>query len=188
MFIRDDYCQGTALIDSETDQYIVNSPNVFGGCPICGKNDGWRNVGRSHWFVCNRHRTKWCWGENQFSCWKQETPEDWYKNQVTLLAYVEVDPVFGLRPPTAEAAAAAAEEIIGELNAIERRRAKLPDKILPAFARVMIHLWTARKEEFENASPEQRRGHLFQDLVRLSNWINEESLTAEEACTETSEE
>ena len=95
--------------------------------------------------------------------------------------------VFELQPPTADAAATATEKIIGKLSTIQRRRAKVPDKVFPAFAHVMIHLWTASKEEFQKASPEQRRGHIFQDLVRLSNWVNDENLTAEVARDEASE-
>src|SRR5690348_17591745 len=45
----------------------------FGGCPYCHKTDGYINVGREHWFVCDQHQTKWRIGENLFSSWREET-------------------------------------------------------------------------------------------------------------------
>lgn len=50
--------------------------NYFGGCPKCGKTDGYINIGRSHWFSCEKHKTKWCIGSNLFSSWKDETEEE----------------------------------------------------------------------------------------------------------------
>jgi hypothetical protein len=48
----------------------------FGACPQCGNNDGFYNAGRSHWFVCHEHRTRWWVGSNLFSGWKEETEEE----------------------------------------------------------------------------------------------------------------
>ncbi len=45
----------------------------FGGCPKCGSQDGYTNVGRSHWVFCIAHRTMWCIGWNLFSSWQYET-------------------------------------------------------------------------------------------------------------------
>ncbi len=28
----------------------------WGKCPICGKNDGCRSIGRSHWYYCIEHK------------------------------------------------------------------------------------------------------------------------------------
>jgi len=50
--------------------------DYFGVCPICKKNDGYRNHGRAQWMVCIEHKLKWCFGENLFSSWKDETPQD----------------------------------------------------------------------------------------------------------------
>ena len=33
--------------------------DFFGGCPECGHNDGYLNIGRCQWFLCHKHRTKW---------------------------------------------------------------------------------------------------------------------------------
>jgi len=48
----------------------------FGMCPICRKNDGYVNVGSSHWFICEEHRVRWCIGANVFSSWRDETESE----------------------------------------------------------------------------------------------------------------
>jgi hypothetical protein len=45
----------------------------FGLCPICHRNDGYTNAGRSHWFFCKEHQKKWCGGINLFSSCREET-------------------------------------------------------------------------------------------------------------------
>ena len=47
--------------------------HYFGGCPECGDQDGYTNVGRSHWVFCKAHRTMWCIGANLFSSCQDET-------------------------------------------------------------------------------------------------------------------
>lgn len=51
--------------------------DYFGGCSICGKNDGYRNVRREHWFFCRNHQVRWPAGENLFSSWRYEDSDDW---------------------------------------------------------------------------------------------------------------
>ena len=48
----------------------------FGLCPTCKKTDGYVNVGRSHWFICEEHRVRWCIGANVFSSWHYETESE----------------------------------------------------------------------------------------------------------------
>ena len=48
----------------------------FGVCSACGKNDGFVNIGRGHWFFCKGHRVQWYVGDNLFSSWRQETEEE----------------------------------------------------------------------------------------------------------------
>ena len=67
----------------------------FGGCPECGRTKGYMNVGRSQWFVCDTHRTRWCVGMNLFSSWRDESEDEWRRNAVRLEGYREVEP---LRP------------------------------------------------------------------------------------------
>ena len=48
----------------------------FGVCPICRKNDGYINVGRGHWFLCDEHKIKWLAGSNLFDSSKEQTEEE----------------------------------------------------------------------------------------------------------------
>lgn len=94
--------------NSDTD----NSPDVCGGCPVCGGNDGFVNVGRAHWFMCDKHKTKWCVGDNWFRCWRFETEEIWRENARLLSAYRTVKPEFPL--PEKERAAGRGDFTEGE--------------------------------------------------------------------------
>jgi hypothetical protein len=67
--------------------------DYWGGCPLCGSNDGYLNVGAAHWFHCQEHATKWCVGENLFSGWRSESEEDWHENAKVLSNYAEVEPL-----------------------------------------------------------------------------------------------
>ena len=71
---------------------IIPFPTIdyFGGCPKCGQHNGYLNVEREHWFYCERHRTKWCFGENVFSSWRYEDEATWRRNAHKLAAYREV--------------------------------------------------------------------------------------------------
>ncbi len=51
----------------------TQTQHYFGGCPECGGQDGYTNVGRSHLVFCIAHRTMWCIGVNLFSSWQHET-------------------------------------------------------------------------------------------------------------------
>ena len=48
----------------------------FGLCPICKKTDGYLNIGRIHWFICKKHRSRWCVGSNLFSSWRDEAESE----------------------------------------------------------------------------------------------------------------
>ena len=65
----------------------------FGVCPICGRNDGFLNVGRAHWFVCHAHHVRWCVGENLFSCWRRQTPAARQLTWERIRDYREVIPI-----------------------------------------------------------------------------------------------
>jgi hypothetical protein len=78
-------------------------PGPFGDCPACGKNDGYRNVGREHWFYCDEHKVRWIAGVNLFSSWWYESEQDWEHNWALLREYEEVEPWLRQRPAVAEA-------------------------------------------------------------------------------------
>ena len=74
---------------------LREEPGYFGGCPKCGRNDGYLNVGKSHWFVCDEHKTTWFVGSNLFSSWREQSQEVWEENARQLSEYKDVEP---LRP------------------------------------------------------------------------------------------
>lgn len=76
---------------------IVPFPDIrhawhCGGCPVCGKNDGYLNVGAEHWFICIHHKTKWMIGENLFDSWMNQTVAQHLSAEQILRAYQEVSP------------------------------------------------------------------------------------------------
>lgn len=87
------YAKRQELLEKELHN---NSHHYFGTCPECGDNDGYRNAGKSHWFLCHEHRVRWCVGSNLFSSWRHETEEQQRH------AY-EVDPGWGHYAKVAEA-------------------------------------------------------------------------------------
>jgi hypothetical protein len=62
----------------------------FGGCPVCGRTNGFHSVGPEHWYVCHTHRTKWNVGRNLFSSWKYLTEEEHRENHELLAGYRDV--------------------------------------------------------------------------------------------------
>lgn len=83
----------TAIEATEAAQQVTTD-EYFGGCPHCGETDGYLNVGREHWFVCDAHKTKWHVGSNLFSSWHDETEEGWLKNEYRLSQFMEVEPIY----------------------------------------------------------------------------------------------
>jgi hypothetical protein len=69
-----------------------NFDTHFGVCPACGSHDGFVNIGKNHFFVCHQHKHAWNVGWNLFSCWQEETEEDWKKNEALLNGYRFVEP------------------------------------------------------------------------------------------------
>jgi hypothetical protein len=68
--------------------------NYFGTCPRCHQTDGYVNVGASHWFVCDKHKTKWFIGENLFSSAMDETLQQQRERlkKMGFDSYEEVEP------------------------------------------------------------------------------------------------
>lgn len=90
--------RGEVLSDAASNVIPLRpEPSGFGDCPTCGRNSGYLNVGREHWFFCRIHRLKWCAGDNLMSTWRNETDADWERNSAFLSSYIPV-------PPTTDAA------------------------------------------------------------------------------------
>jgi hypothetical protein len=72
----------------------IKTDEYFGGCPECGKTDGYLNTGSAHWFVCDAHRVRWCIGSNLFSSWRDETEDEQRRAWERVDDYAEVKPVY----------------------------------------------------------------------------------------------
>lgn len=64
----------------------------WGACPVCGRNDGYQNIGNHHFFSCKKHRTTWCPASNRFERSRIETREWWKEAWEELKYYRTVDP------------------------------------------------------------------------------------------------
>jgi hypothetical protein len=69
-------------------------PGRLGDCPRCGRNDGFLNIYKAHWFICKRHKVKWYAGWDLFPGWQNESQEDWKRNWRILSQYQEVHAKF----------------------------------------------------------------------------------------------
>ena len=80
-----------------TPTNIIPFPDIrhalhFGGCPVCGKNDGYLNLRAEHWFICREHKNKWLLGKNLFDSWMTQTIAQHLAAQKLLSGYNEVQP------------------------------------------------------------------------------------------------
>lgn len=78
-----------------TPTNIIPFPDIrhalhCGGCPVCGKNDGYLNLGSQHWFICRDHKMKWLVGDNLFDSWMNQTVSQHLTAERLLDGYREV--------------------------------------------------------------------------------------------------
>lgn len=68
----------------------------FGLCPICKETDGYLNVGRNHWFVCEKHRVRWWVGENLFSDCHDESELEQQRHceKIGFDAFKDIEPFY----------------------------------------------------------------------------------------------
>lgn len=83
-------------MSSKQDADVRKSDDYFGVCPECNESDGYLNIGRNHWGVCHKHKTKWCIGSNLFSSWRDQTKEDFERTAERLKDYREVEEQYPL--------------------------------------------------------------------------------------------
>jgi len=78
------------------DKPRVTTDEYFGGCPECGKSDGYLNAGRTHVFFCREHKVRWIAGSNLFSDWRNETEEEQRRawNEAGLEGTKLVEPIY----------------------------------------------------------------------------------------------
>jgi hypothetical protein len=84
--------------DRQCANHANENISYWGGCPICGGNDGcMTDSGRNHWYHCRTHRTKWCVGINLFSV-DYLSPQNLLANEYRLRHYEAVTPVSSYNP------------------------------------------------------------------------------------------
>ena len=70
----------------------IRYESFCGGCPVCGNNDGYINVGAEHWCICREHKIKWLVGENLFDSWMTQTLAQHLSAEKLLAIYQEAVP------------------------------------------------------------------------------------------------
>lgn len=66
----------------------------FGVCPRCGGCGGCFDIGRDHYFYCERHNVAWCFGSNVFSGWKDTSEAQFAANGRKLASMRLVEPIY----------------------------------------------------------------------------------------------
>lgn len=62
-------------------------------CPLCGDGDGYLNIGRVHFGICEPCGIRWVIGENLFSSWRDEDEATWERNGLTLERFTKYNPL-----------------------------------------------------------------------------------------------
>ena len=75
----------------------IRKNDYWGLCPKCKGEPLFRNISRYHWAACDKHRVKWCIGENLFSGWRDETLDTWEANELELSEYRGVKPFYWIQ-------------------------------------------------------------------------------------------
>ncbi|MGE3745633.1 MAG: hypothetical protein AB7G25_07995 [Sphingomonadaceae bacterium] len=75
----------------------ITTDQRFGGCPQCGRNDGYLNDRANHWFYCEAHKVCWNPASNVLSSWRDENELDWKRTRAKLQAYGVVEPLYPRR-------------------------------------------------------------------------------------------
>jgi hypothetical protein len=65
----------------------------FGGCPQCGKQDGYLNSERDHWGYCDAHKCCWSFGHDLSSTRENETKEEQKEKLHHIEGYAKVEPL-----------------------------------------------------------------------------------------------
>ena len=77
---------------------LKNTEYYFGACPKCGGVDGMLNVGRNHWFYCEKHGLCWSGGYGLFTIPDDETEANWRSNAERLSSMAVCEPLQYIPP------------------------------------------------------------------------------------------
>jgi len=69
-------------------------PANWGMCPVCGKHNGYVNLGAEFWIICHQHKTKWSIGDDLLAGWQDQSASQFYKVENILSKYNEVYPLW----------------------------------------------------------------------------------------------
>jgi hypothetical protein len=61
-----------ATPDRDANDRADRPDDFFGLCPKCKEEPGMENLGRDHWCVCGKCKTRWHYGSNLFSTWRPD--------------------------------------------------------------------------------------------------------------------
>jgi hypothetical protein len=64
--------QNAPVNSSQPIAEVIDSGALGGVCPQCYRTDGYVNIGKEHWGICDVHRVRWPIGYNLFSECKDE--------------------------------------------------------------------------------------------------------------------
>lgn len=68
----------------------LKDENYFGCCSICGGHNWYLNIKSAQYFVCHKHKKRWCLGYNMFTDWKEENEKIWKKNFKKIWKYDDI--------------------------------------------------------------------------------------------------
>lgn len=71
---------------------VIDSGELGGVCPQCYRTDGYVNIGKEHWGICDVHRVRWPIGYNLFSDWQHESRDEQEETWSKVAPYVVVQP------------------------------------------------------------------------------------------------
>ena len=83
------------VIQLRTDRETVTTDEYFGGCPNCGRTNGYITLnGGEHWFVCDEHQVRWCAGYGLFSDCAEPMSQTELAKHYRAISFRVVKPVY----------------------------------------------------------------------------------------------
>ena len=81
------------MITAKIIPFPIHESINCGGCPVCGRHDGYVNLGPEYWAICHEHKTRWSMGENLFEDWDNQTFAQFHSVEQMLKEYMRVYPM-----------------------------------------------------------------------------------------------
>ncbi len=85
----------TNIVPMRASAACVTTDEYFGGCPHCGKTDGYITLNDDeHWFVCERHSARWYVGSGLFSVSDEPMTQAELAKQYRAISFRIFEPIF----------------------------------------------------------------------------------------------